>query len=383
MESANIVISSVTCNNSLIYFSDLLFNFFLIYKSFFRQPDLDVQQHEYTAIKETAWPTYTVLCPLYKEWQVMPQFIKAMSGLDYPKDKLQVMLLLEEDDTNTIDKVKEFLVPNFFKGAIVPHSMPKTKPKALNYGMQFATGEYVVVYDAEDIPETDQLKKSVLGFEKADKKVVCMQAKLNFYNPRQNLLTRIFTAEYSLWFDLVLTGLQSINAPIPLGGTSNHFRTNDLIKLKGWDPFNVTEDADLGVRLAKAGYQTAIVDSTTHEEANSAYGNWFNQRTRWIKGYIQTYFVHMRNIRLFIRQGQLKQLIAINLVIGGKILSLIINPFMWLTTISYFAFKPYTGAIIESLFPPPIIYIAVFSAIFGNFLYLYYYLIGCGLIVLY
>lgn len=363
---------------SLLYFTDLLFNLFLIVRSFSKSPELKISDRELERAGNREWPTYTVLCPLYKEWEVLPQFIESMSALDYPKDKLQVMILLEEDDTETIEKVKEFLVPKFFKGAIVPHSLPKTKPKALNYGMNFATGEYVVVYDAEDIPEVDQLKKSVLAFEKAGRKVVCIQAKLNFYNPYQNLLTRIFTAEYSLWFDLVLTGLQSINAPIPLGGTSNHFRKQDLLDLKGWDSFNVTEDADLGIRLAKAGYQTAIVDSTTHEEANSDYLNWFYQRSRWIKGYIQTYFVHMRNPKTFMNKRNIKHFLAFNMIIGGKILSMFINPFMWLVTLSYIIFRPYTGALIESLFPAPIIYIAVFSLIFGNFLYFYYYLIGCA-----
>lgn len=164
----------------------------------------------------------------------------------------------------------------------------------------------------------------------------------------------------------------------PLVGQVIILEKNDLIHLKGWDSFNVTEDADLGIRLAKQGFRTAIVDSTTHEEANSDYLNWFNQRTRWIKGYIQTYFVHMRNSKDFLIKRDFKLFLAINMIIGGKILSMVINPFMWLITLSYIVFRPYTGALVESLFPPPIIYIAVFSFIFGNFLYIYYYLIGCA-----
>jgi glycosyltransferase involved in cell wall biosynthesis/O-antigen/teichoic acid export membrane protein len=261
---------------------------------------------------------------------------------------------------------------------VVPHSYPKTKPKAMNYGLQYATGEYLVIYDAEDVPESAQLKKAVLAFKKLPENVVCVQAKLNFYNPNQNLLTRLFTAEYSLWFDLVLTGLQSLNGPIPLGGTSNHFRTKDLHLLKGWDAFNVTEDCDLGLRLFKRGYRTAIVESTTLEEANSDLRNWYNQRSRWIKGYIQTYLVHMRRPGEFFDDLKRPHVITFQLNVGGKILSMFINPIMWLITIVYFVFRSQVGPFIESFFPSFILYLGVFSFVVGNFLYLYYYLIGCA-----
>jgi cellulose synthase/poly-beta-1,6-N-acetylglucosamine synthase-like glycosyltransferase len=175
-----------------------------------------------------------------------------------------------------------------------------------------------------------------------------------------------------------LTGLQSTNAPIPLGGTSNHFRVADLIKLNGWDAFNVTEDCDLGMRLVKRGYRTGILDSYTYEEANSDTWNWVRQRSRWIKGYIQTYFVHMRYPGEFIRDLRKPDILTFQLIVGGKVLSMFINPFMWVTTISYFVFRPIVGPFIESLFPPVVFYMAIFSLIFGNFLYMYYYMIGCA-----
>jgi len=362
---------------TFLYFADLLFNFYLIFRSFAKTPELSVTPEEIEDHKGS-WPTYTVFCPLYKEAHVVPQFISAMSNLSYPKDKLQVMILLEEDDTESIEKINAMNLPTYFTVVVVPHSLPKTKPKACNYGLKFATGEYSVIYDAEDIPDPLQLKKVVLAFEKTDRSVACMQCKLNFYNPRQNLLTRIFTAEYSLWFDLVLTGLQSINAPIPLGGTSNHFRTASLHAFKGWDAFNVTEDCDLGIRLVKQGFKTAILDSTTLEEANSDYVNWFWQRTRWIKGYIQTYMVHMRNPKAFVGGLRNSHVVTFQLIVGGKILSMFVNPLMWLITASYFIFRPVLGDFIESFFPGPILYMGVFSLIFGNFLYIYYYMIGCA-----
>jgi glycosyltransferase XagB len=364
--------------SSLLYFLDIFFNFFLIIQSFRKYPEIKITKEEMQEIQDEDLPAYTILCPLYKEWHVVPQFVTAMSNLDYPKDKLQVMLLLEEDDEETLKKVGEFSLPGYFDVVVVPDSQPKTKPKACNYGLKHATGEYSVIYDAEDIPETDQLKKTVRAFQKADRKVACVQAKLNYFNPYHNMLTRVFTAEYSLWFDLILTGLQSINAPIPLGGTSNHFRTNDLKKLKGWDAFNVTEDCDLGLRLVKQGFQTAIVDSTTYEEANSSLYNWLGQRSRWIKGYIQSYLVHMRNPGDFSRNGKTSHFFTFQLIVGGKIFSLFINPIFWLMTILYFVFRPELGPFIQSLFPGPLLYLGVFSAIVGNFLYFYYYMVGCA-----
>ena len=383
---------------TVYYLADMVFNLFLIYRSLSKQVEIQVSEEEIKAVKDEDWLRYTILCPLYKEWQVVLQFVAGIQQLDYPKDKLQVLLLLEEDDLQTIRKVGEFELPNYFEVVVVPHSLPKTKPKACNYGLNKANGEYVVIYDAEDWPEVLQLKKAVLAFQKSDPQTVCIQGKLNYYNPVQNVLTRLFTAEYSLWFDLILPGLQSINAPIPLGGTSNHFRTNQLKDLHRWDAFNVTEDCDLGLRLVKRGYLTAILDSTTWEEANSKLFNWYRQRTRWVKGYIQTYFVHLRKRKA--KSEKLKasneQLIDENretesiggwswlnlwffqLTVGGKVLSMMVNPFLWLMTISYFAFRPIIGETIESLYLAPILYLGVFSLVFGNFSYLYAYMIGCA-----
>ncbi len=361
---------------TILYFLDLLFNLFLIYRSLTRSPEYTFSDEEIDKVKK--WPKYTVFCPLYKEWQVIPQFVTAMSKLDYPKDKLQIMLLLEENDEETVLKTVQYDLPSNFDVVIVPHSMPKTKPKALNYGLSKAKGEYIVIYDAEDVPDPKQLKKAVLAFRRADEKTICVQAKLNFYNPHQNILTKVFTAEYSLWFDLILPGLQSIGAPIPLGGTSNHFRKSDVKFLKGWDAFNVTEDCDLGIRLAKQGYKTAMVESTTLEEANSRFGNWFSQRSRWIKGYIQTYLVHMRDPKQFRQNGSDYHLVAFQFIVGGKILSMFVNPIMWCITIAYFAFRSHVGVFIEGFFPPAILYIGVFSFVMGNFLYLYYYMIAAA-----
>jgi cellulose synthase/poly-beta-1,6-N-acetylglucosamine synthase-like glycosyltransferase len=363
---------------STLYFIDLLFNLFLVISSLRRTPEIHVPD-ELLSQPRTTWPTYTIICPLYKESHILPHFINAISSLEYPSSALQVLLVLESDDQESIRIANSHALPSHFQILVVPDHLPKTKPKACNFALHQATGDYLVIYDAEDQPDPLQLKKAVLAFEHlVDARTICLQAKLNFYNPHQNLLTKLFTLEYSLWFDLVLTGLHSLKAPIPLGGTSNHFRHSSLRQLHGWDPFNVTEDCDLGIRLFKKGFRTAMLDSTTMEEANSHFGGWFRQRSRWIKGYIQTYLVHMRRPHEFMTDIKNWHILTFQLIVGGKILSMWINPILWLLTISYFSFRGIVGGFIESLYITPVFYMAVISLVFGNFLYLYYYMIGAA-----
>ncbi len=362
---------------SFIYFLDLFFGLYLVLKSLHFPPEIQISDEHLKNLKDSALPRYTILCPLYKEAKVLPTFVENIGKLDYPKNKLEILLLLEEDDKDTIAAAKELDLPDYFKITIVPDSQPKTKPKACNYGLKTATGDFIVIYDAEDRPEPTQLKKAFLSFQESKFDIFCLQAKLNYFNPHQNLLTRLFTAEYSLWFDVILPGLQTIETTIPLGGTSNHFRTQALRGLQGWDSFNVTEDADLGIRLFRAGYKTAIFDSVTLEEANSNIKNWIRQRSRWIKGYLQTYLVHNRKSMDFARQSK-GHFFVFQMVSGLRISFMLINPFLWAMTIAYFALYKFVGPQIESLFPPVVFYIAATSAVFGNFLYLYYYMIGAA-----
>jgi glycosyltransferase involved in cell wall biosynthesis/cellulose synthase/poly-beta-1,6-N-acetylglucosamine synthase-like glycosyltransferase/O-antigen/teichoic acid export membrane protein len=360
------------------YLVNLLADAFLVWRSVNQPPEINVSNKEVAALKNKDLPLYTVLCPLYKEAAVLPQFVDSMKQLNYPKNKLEVLILLEKDDLETQQVATALDLPKYFKIVLVPNSNPKTKPKACNYGLNLTHGKYLVIYDAEDKPERNQLKRAYIAFTlHPDKRVVCLQAKLNYYNPQHNLLTRLFTAEYSLWFDMILPGLQSVNTMIPLGGTSNHFIVEKLRELHGWDAFNVTEDCDLGVRLFRKGYRTAIINSMTLEEANSRPINWLRQRSRWIKGYMQTYLVHVRSFRQMIRDHKWHALVF-QLNIGGKIAVMVINPILWATTIAYFGLHRYFGAAIESVFPAPIFYIGVISLLLGNFMYLYNYMIGCA-----
>lgn len=252
----------------------------------------------------TGWPLYTVLVPLYKERNVARNILASLSKLDYPHDRLDVKFLLEADDLETLPALEEAGIPAFAEIVVVPPGQPKTKPRACNHGLARARGELLVIFDAEDRPEPDQLKQAAIAFASLPARVVCLQAQLAYHNYRQNLLTRWFALEYNVWFRRYLGGLVRLGVPIPLGGTSNHFRTSVLQEVGGWDPFNVTEDCDLGVRLYTAGYRTLTLDSVTWEEANSRLGNWIRQRSRWLKGYLITHLVWGRHpVRLVRRLG--------------------------------------------------------------------------------
>ncbi|MCD5348405.1 glycosyltransferase [Agromyces sp. S2-1-8] len=246
-------------------------------------------------------PTYTVLVPLFEEANVAERIVRNLAGLDYPQQRLQVLLILEEVDELTQTALSRANLPANFEIIVVPDGPIRTKPRACNYALSFATGEHVVVYDAEDEPDVDQLRKAVAAFRAdPDGRLACVQARLHYYNARANNLTRLFALEYAFWFDTMLPGLQQARLPIPLGGTSNHFRTEALRALGGWDAYNVTEDADLGMRIGAAGMRTDVLNSTTWEEACGRVWPWIRQRTRWIKGYILTAGVYTRHpIRLF------------------------------------------------------------------------------------
>ncbi|SFT20754.1 Glycosyltransferase, catalytic subunit of cellulose synthase and poly-beta-1,6-N-acetylglucosamine synthase [Paenibacillus sp. BC26] len=358
---ANIVIQ-------IAYIGMSVFKYTIILFGMKQSSQLRFTPQQVDEIDERTLPVYTILVPMYKESAVIPQLLQNIEGLDYPKAKLDVRLLIEEDDTEAQDMLKAMNLPAYYTVLVVPHSLPKTKPKACNYGLIRAYGEYVVIYDAEDRPDPDQLKKVHLAFQQEPENCCCIQAKLNYFNSEQNILTRWFTHEYSMWFELLLPGVMQLDIPIPLGGTSNHFKMSVLKKLNAWDPYNVTEDADLGVRLYKEGYKTAIVDSHTWEEANSRLGNWIRQRSRWIKGYMQTWLVHMRNPIKLWREIGTKGFIGFQVMILATPMLPLLNPIFWLMLVIW-----YLGKVdaISLFFPGPIYYLAAIELFLGNFLFVY------------
>ncbi len=250
-----------------------------------------------TRLDETAQlPKVSVMVPLFKEREIASALIKRLNRLTYPKTLLDVVLVLEEHDEVTRQTLAETTLPNWMRVIVVPaHGGLTTKPRAMNYALDFCRGDIIGVWDAEDAPAPDQIEQVVSKFAGAAPDVVCLQGILDYYNPRTNWRARCFTIEYSSWFRVVLPGIARLGLVVPLGGTTLFIRRKTLEDLGGWDAHNVTEDADLGVRLCRAGLRTELIDTVTYEEANCRAWPWVRQRSRWLKGFMVTYLVHMRD----------------------------------------------------------------------------------------
>jgi cellulose synthase/poly-beta-1,6-N-acetylglucosamine synthase-like glycosyltransferase len=321
---------------NVFYLSTILLKCWLFVIGSRYQPGKRISRDMLATISEDSLPIYTILVPLHNEVGTIHRLIDALNDIDYPKSKLDIKLIVECDDEATIEAIKKYNPHYGYELIYVPYSLPQTKPKACNYALHFARGKYVTIYDAEDIPDTLQLKKSVYWFSEQPDNVVCLQARLNYYNRNDSLLTRLFSIEYAAWFDFMLPGLRHLHIPIPLGGTSNHIRLDALRELGEWDPYNVTEDADLGIRLALQHYETDLLDSLTSEEAPIRLGTWMNQRTRWIRGYMQTWLVHMRHPLQLMRQLSPTAFWGFQFFVGGPCLVFLSAPVLWSLCVLWF-----------------------------------------------
>lgn len=333
-------------------------------------------------------PSYTIFVPLYQEANMLPSLVQSLESLQYPRAKLQILLLLEEDDMETRSEAVGMELPDWWQIVVVPDVEPRGKPKALNLGLAQATGVLSVIYDAEDRPDPDQLLKAVAAFRSSGEDVACVQARLFFWNESTSWVSRFYWVEYVVHFERVLPGLAHLGLVPPLGGTSNHFRTASLRDVAirpdrlpegaegigGWDPWNVTEDAELAGVLARAGQRVLMIDSVTKEEATATARIADKQRRRWLKGYLQTGLVFTRRPWRQARDmGPLQWFVFVLLTLGTPI-SLLLNPVFWALTITYFVTR---SAFIESLFPPVLFYAGIFLLVAGNLLLFYQLVAAC------
>jgi len=332
-----------------------------------------ISDEEAGSIPDEELPVYTVLVPAYHEAAVLHRIVQALGRIDYPRERLDIKLLLEADDDETILSASTIHSALPIEIVRVPPGLPRTKPRACNYGLALARGELVTIFDVEDRPERLQLRRVVAAFRRLPPEVACLQAKLSYHNARQNIITRWFTAEYEAWFALLLPALADAGGPVPLGGTSMHIKRPILEEVGGWDAHNVTEDADLGVRLQRLGFVVKVLESTTLEEANSDFVNWVRQRSRWYKGYLQTWLVHMRHPARLWRQLGARGFLHVSIFIGLVPVLNLINPLFWALTIFWFVDRT---PFLQSLFPPAIYFPALVSLVIGNFLALYVGLIA-------
>lgn len=320
------------------------------------------------AVPDGELPRYTVLVPAYREPEVIAGLIEALERLEYPSDRLEVKLLLEDGDEATLAAAQEVRTSLPVTVLVVPPGSPQTKPRALNYGLMWSGGEMVTIYDAEDRPEPLQLRRAAVAMSRFPPEVACLQARLEFDDSRRNTLARLFSVEYLTWFRCFLPGLVASGGVVPLGGTSNHFRRSALVDVGAWDPYNVTEDADLGIRLQRRGYLVGVVDSVTVEEVNSDTINWIKQRSRWQKGYLQTALVHLRHPIQLGREIGWPGLLHLLLFVAGTPLLALCNLVFWTMTLAWGVTQ---SQAIEAVFPGILFYLAVGSWLIGNLAILY------------
>ncbi|CCH78577.1 Glycosyl transferase, group 2 family protein [Nostocoides japonicum T1-X7] len=359
--------------SSLVFLASTMFKFVVAMRGSRYDLVERVERAEIEALHDDDLPVYTILVPVFREARVVSRLMDNLGRVDYPTDKLEVIVLVEEEDDETREAIARSDPPDHFVVVTVPKGAPQTKPRACNVGLEVARGEFLVIYDAEDAPEPDQLKKAVLAFRRVDHRTVVLQASLNYFNARENVLTRMFTLEYSYWFDYMLTGLDVRDLPIPLGGTSNHFRTEALRRLGGWDPFNVTEDADLGIRASALGYRVGVIDSTTMEEGTSRIRIFIGQRSRWVKGYLQTALVHARQPARAVSTLGARRLASFALLIFGTPLTFLgVLPFTVLTLATIIV--PWTSPLLDV--PPLVLWLCLINFLVGNALMVYLNMMG-------
>ena len=289
-------------------------------------------------------PKISVLVPLFRETEIASALIRRLKRLTYPRALTDVVLVLEQKDTLTQSTLADIDLPDWMRVVVVPSGTGlTTKPRALNYALDFCKGDIVGIWDAEDAPAPDQLETIAAHFAQADPDVACVQGILDYYNPDTNWISRCFTLEYSMWFRIILRGMARIGVPIPLGGTTLFMRRDCLEQIGRWDAHNVTEDADLGIRLARFGYRTELSLTVTQEEATCRFKPWIRQRSRWLKGYMVTYLVHMRHPARLAKDIGWARVLGMNVILLAAVLQFLLAPILWLFWIVAFGMSESFG----------------------------------------
>lgn len=272
-------------------------------------------------------PRYSIVVALFREQDVVAQLVQRLSRIEYPSDRLEGFLVLEAEDRETHEALRKLELPQWLKILVAPDEGPRTKPRALNVGLTHSTGSLITVYDAEDDPDPRQLLESAARFAAEDAADLwALQAPLRIRTPissKSPFLDRQFAIEYASLFEVTLPGLARIGLPFPLGGTSNHFRVGALRAVGGWDPHNVTEDADMGYRLWRAGGRLDVLSRPTCEPPPGNLEHWLPQRTRWLKGFMQTWGVHTRDVRGLGWRGGF----SLTMTLGAAIVSAALHAF--------------------------------------------------------
>lgn len=296
-------------------------------------------------------PVISLLVPLYREAEIAAHLLPRLAAIDYPRDSLDLCLIVEEEDTTTRASLASLNLPRWAQVVEVPRGKLRTKPRALNFALPFARGSIIGIYDAEDLPHPRQLIEVATQFARLPSDTACLQGRLDYYNADANWLARCFTLEYAAWFRAILPGLDRLGLVVPLGGTTLFLRRSALDAVGGWDAHNVTEDADLGLRLARHGFRTEVIHIVTEEEANARLWPWVRQRSRWLKGYAMTWFVHMRRPRMLQRDLGWARFAGVQVLFLGTLTQLAMAPLIWSFWLPVLGLPhPLAGSLPASLF---------------------------------
>ncbi len=358
---------------SMLYLALLFIKLFVTIRST-KHSYLHVSPAEIATLSPQDFPVISILIPLYREREIIPQICRRLADLDYPVDKLDIIFILESTDRETIDAFLTARPPTHFKALLSPDVLPKTKPKALNVAFQKSRGEVVVIYDAEVLPELDQLKKACFALKKYPE-VMFVHTRLNVYNAEYNWLTKLYTAEFSFYYDSFINGLVSLNIPLPISGHSIYFRRHVIEQVGGWDPYNVAEDCDIGIRIFRHGFGCGImIDSFAWEQSTTTIPAWVSQRTRWLKGFLQTTMVHLR-FPLLLKQdvGGWRNFLWFLILVPGTTL---VNALNLLQSIFLLAWFVTHSLYIELAYEGLPIYAAMFTFIVGNYLFTFFNILG-------
>jgi cellulose synthase/poly-beta-1,6-N-acetylglucosamine synthase-like glycosyltransferase len=366
------VLVALSGSISVFYLVFMFFKLFVV-RAALLDPPVDYSTHMIEKLRDEELPVYTVLVPLREEAEVMDQIVASMKSIDYPAEKLDLIMTVEEYDIETRVAIERSGIPSNWRVVVLPDTQPKTKPKALNVAFLEARGEFLVIYDAEIMPDPDQLKKAYLAF-RDNPSFGVFQTRLDHYNSDQSILTKLFTTEFTFHYDFFLPGLSRLGFPVPLSGHSTHFRTDALRQVGAWDPYNVAEDCEIGLRLFRQGYKIGMINSMSREEATATVHSWLMQRTRWKKGFIQSSIVHLRYpFALYRDLGGFTNFIAFLFLVPGAVLVNILNMVTLSILVAWFLSG---SSVIQSLYPLPILYISSFAFLVGGFLFVFLNLVA-------
>lgn len=359
---------------AVIQFALVIFKFYVVWITFRLppQPAKMLRQEEMVNL-----PVISVILPVYKEKEVIPQLCKRMMEMQYPVECLDFIFIFESGDDETMQAFLDHHPPAHFKGLVSPDVKPKTKPKALNVALRETKGDLVVIFDAETLPDPDQFLKVVAAF-RADPRLDYIHCRIDVYNPNVNWITRMYTAEFAFFYNFFLPGLATIHSPTPISGHSVYFRRDQLIKIGGWDAYNLAEDCDIGIRMFRKGYKnTTVLDSFSWEQSTTNFRDWLKQRTRWMQGFVQTSMVNMRfPVLLWKDLGGFRNMLMFMFHVPGGVFLNGLNLAQWGMLIFWYVTK---DPVIQSVFTDVLLYLSVFSFFVANIFFTYFNLIGCFL----